>query len=381
MASEKTNTSTQTENKNESIKEKFRRFKEEEMPEGSIEKLQEEREELKSFINKIHSHPTFKKARIILIITTVIIFYFTSFNITLVFLPFGLAALYIGVPWGIKAPKQAKFRKAFKEDLVSIIIPHFGKELSYEPFSGIDKEKVNNSLIFPLKAKDLHAEDHISGEVNETKIEISEIILQNNPAKEMKGVYFSKKQKEEGEFTKKYVMKRQVALMNSPFIGLCFIADFNKHFKGTTVLRPLDYKWRVTKVRKGKEQRASYNPSSRITDQDESIKLGEVKLEDPDFENLYKIYSNDQVAARYIFSTSMMERIKAFQEKWDEKIFMSFKDSKLYLSIPFSNGLFEPDIQSSEPVEKQLEHIFYDLENIFGIVEELKLNQRIWGKA
>ena len=60
---------------------------------------------------------------------------------------------------------------------------------------------------------------------------------------------------------------------------------------------------------------------------------------------------------------------------------MLFKYLKLYLTIPYDNGLFEPDIKGSDPIEKQLEHIFYDLENIFGIIEELKLNKRIWGKA
>lgn len=53
------------------------------------------------------------------------------------------------------------------------------------------------------------------------------------------------------------------------------------------------------------------------------------KLEDPEFEKHFAVYSSDQVQAGYILSTSLMSRIVDFKEKSSRRIHLSFIGSIL----------------------------------------------------
>ena len=44
-------------------------------------------------------------------------------------------------------------------------------------------------------------------------------------------------------------------------------------------------------------------------------RLEEIELEDPEFMEHFRVYSTDQVEARYILSPSMMERLLAFRRE------------------------------------------------------------------
>ena len=66
-----------------------------------------------------------------------------------------------------------------------------------------------------------------------------------------------------------------------------------------------------------------------------------VRLEDPEFKKECCVYSDDQVEARYILSTSLMKRILEFKQKWRTKVSLSFRDSKVYIAIRMNKNLFE----------------------------------------
>ena len=86
------------------------------------------------------------------------------------------------------------------------------------------------------------------------------------------------------------------------------IAGFQKDFQGhTTVLRNSLFKL--------------------------SFSGSRVKLENPDFEKTFDVYSTDQIEARYLLSPSMMERLLALDREFNKNITISFK------MIPgFGNG-------------------------------------------
>ena len=60
---------------------------------------------------------------------------------------------------------------------------------------------------------------------------------------------------------------------------------------------------------------------------------------------------------------------------------MSFIDSRMYIAIPYTENLFEPQLFKTildfAPVQKYFE----DLQLAIGIVEDLNLNLRIWSKG
>jgi uncharacterized membrane protein YqjE len=146
----------------------------------------------------------------------------------------------------------------------------------------------------------------------------------------------------------------------SVFQGLFFVADFNKDFRGQTLLLSHDISSKIQALHKGKGQAVS--------------------LEDPDFKKLFVVYSNDQVEARYILSTSLMERLVTFRKRANRKIQISFVDSLIYIAIAYEEDLFEPKLFSSMLDLAPLKEYFETLQLMLSIVDELNLNQRIWTK-
>ena len=90
------------------------------------------------------------------------------------------------------------------------------------------------------------------------------------------------------------------------------------------------------------------------------------------------MYGSDQIEARYILSTSMMQRITAYRKKAGVKLSLAFKDSKLYMAFHYSRPLFEPRMTASLKDESTLQSYLADLALILGIVDELKLNLNVW---
>ncbi len=374
----------------ENRQDRFERFKNETMDQGLLERLEKQKAELKKTQENIYTHPTVIKYVVIAGIV----------GIGVLFLPIHSAFIYgyfivagaiifIGVPTGIMGKLKAGYRKSFKEEMVGGLIPYFDEKLEYEPFDGVEQEKVNDPPIFPLEAKTFHGEDHITGTYQDVEIELSEILFSHGQTHDMGSISFSQEQKDRMPVMKRYAMDRQVAEKTADYIGLFFIADFHKEFSFTTVMRPNEFEWRLPEWGgdrrdrfMGGEERVpeQYNPTARLEDPEGGTELQEVNLDDPELENSYDIYSNDPTTAFYIFSPSLMERVKTLQKEWDQKVFMGFKGSKMYLSIPFYDGVFEPHVGAEEGVEDQLREIFNDLDAVFGIVDDLKLNERIWKK-
>lgn len=140
------------------------------------------------------------------------------------------------------------------------------------------------------------------------------------------------------------------------FKGLFFAADFNKDFRGHTL------------VRAGKA-----GIFSGIFD-------NLVKLEDPRFSQHFRVYSSDQVEARYILTPRLMERLMELLVSLG-CIELSFIGSWVNIAASgFPYNAFEPDVGQpfTDPaqVSRTLGWIFL----VVGIVEELDLNTRIWTK-
>jgi len=64
-----------------------------------------------------------------------------------------------------------------------------------------------------------------------------------------------------------------------------------------------------------------------------------VKLEDPEFERRFAVYSTDETLARYILTPLMMQQMTSLQTKYDRDIMMSFHIDKFYFSVSMPEGL------------------------------------------
>ncbi|EDN65739.1 conserved hypothetical protein [Beggiatoa sp. PS] len=139
------------------------------------------------------------------------------------------------------------------------------------------------------------------------------------------------------------------------FSGLFFVFDFNKAFEGRTVVVPQE------------SRNSNYGH------------LDLVRLESPEFEKAFAVYSDDQITARYILSLSLMQRILSFSLQ-HRAIYLSFVNGILYVGIP-DGPFFELKVSSTLLDFKLYHQEFIYLSFIKDIVEEFNLNRRIWSKG
>jgi Protein of unknown function (DUF3137) len=106
-----------------------------------------------------------------------------------------------------------------------------------------------------------------------------------------------------------------------------------------------------------------------------------VELEDPDFEKRFVCHSTDPVEARYVLSTSLVQRILHLAERASGPLRVSFVDACMYLALPLSRDLLPAAFFAGSVNEEGLLGSVRELLSVAGLVEELGLNTRIWSKA
>lgn len=108
--------------------------------------------------------------------------------------------------------------------------------------------------------------------------------------------------------------------------------------------------------------------------------LQKVTLEDSEFNQMYDIYSDDQVEARYILTPTFMERLKNVREViggFDVHCLIENKYITLFIQTP--NDFFEigNNITDSINNKRNYECIFVQLINIFNLIHYFKLDKKL----
>jgi hypothetical protein len=260
-----------------------------------------------------------------------------------------LSALFTFFFWHIKYYRD--YHAGFKDKIIPRIVAFVDQRLRYNKAGMVPREAFMASHLFTDKPGEYSGDDLVSGTLGETAIQFSEV-----HAKRVDIVRRSSSSSSTNR-TKKTV--------TPIFRGLLFVADFNKAFKGTTIVLP------------DTAQRLFGDMGQAL--QSLNVKNGQlVKMEDPEFEKMFVVYGQDQVEARYILSTSLMRRIVDFRNRANQEMRLSFSASKLYVAVPFQRELFEPKIRESLLNISHIQEYYDDLKLVVDIVDELNLNTRIW---
>ncbi len=67
-----------------------------------------------------------------------------------------------------------------------------------------------------------------------------------------------------------------------------------------------------------------------------------VILEDPEFENLFEVYADDEVEARKILTPAIMRRITKLRQSFGKDMMLSFSGNMCYYAVPIPNGFLRP---------------------------------------
>ena len=251
--------------------------------------------------------------------------------------------------WHIKYYRE--YHAGFKDKIIPKLVAFVDPRLRYNKTGMVPKEEFMASHLFADTPGEYAGDDLVSGTLGGTAIQFSEV-----HAKRVDVVRRSSSSSSTNR-TKKTV--------TPIFRGLLFVADFNKSFKGTTIVLP------------DTAQRLFGDLGQAL--QSLNVQNGQlVKLEDPEFEKLFVVYGQDQVEARYILSTSLMRRIVDFRNRAQQEMRISFSASKFYAAMPFQRELFEPKIRESLLNISHIQEYYEELKLVVDIVDELALNTRIW---
>lgn len=241
------------------------------------------------------------------------------------------------------------FESEFKNLVIRKIVAFISGDLSYSPDHHVEESTYLETGIFPRTPDRYRGDDLVEGTLDKTALRFSEI---------------HSEYKTETRDSKGNRQTRWVTI----FRGLFFIADFNKDFKGRTLVLPDAAEKFFGKLLGQMFQ--SWNKGR-----------GElVKLEDPDFEKAFVVYATDQIEARYVLSTSLIRRIMDFVSKTRKVVHLSFFKNKVAVAVSYSRPLFEAKVFSSLLDFELIRTYYEDMALAVGIVEELSLNTRIWGK-
>lgn len=264
-----------------------------------------------------------------------------------------IALIISAIPFFVWYAKYFKgYKERFKAAIIPKIVSFLDPALNYSKDGMVPKSGFMNSHLFTEHPDRYRGDDLVSGTMGQTAIQFSEIQV-DRVEKHTTGSGSNRKTR-----TRVYPI----------FRGLFFEADFNKSFKTTTIVLP------------DKAQKLMGDLGQVL--QKLNVQRGElIKLEDPEFERRFVVYGQDQVEARYILSTSLMQRITAFQDRAQKKdIRLSFSDNKLYVAIAFDRELFEPTLMESMLDFSRIKEYYEHMKLMIDIVEMLNLNTRIWGK-
>jgi hypothetical protein len=271
----------------------------------------------------------------------------------------GMALLLIGVPatallavwlwvhtWAQK--RVAAYIARYKKEVVARIVTFVDERLRYDPDRCVSESVYKASGLFPRACDRYAGDDYVEGQLGATPVVFSEL-------------YTAYKT------TKTTMNNRTKEVWHTIFRGLFFKCEFNKTFQGRTYVLPD----RLEKV---------LGDIGAALQRERTVYGEQVRLEDPEFERLFSVYSSDQVLARYILSTSLMARLTAFQQRTRQEMRLAFVDSNLYVSVRYKRPLFEPRIWRT--LMNYQEHCFFfeAIQLVASLVDELNLNTRIWGE-
>tara|TARA_B100001750_G_C15437507_1_gene561735 strand:- start:191 stop:1162 length:972 start_codon:yes stop_codon:yes gene_type:complete len=254
----------------------------------------------------------------------------------------------IGVSFFKVRPLWKTYYNQFKEQVIRQIIGFIDNSLSYNPSSRISQGEFEECGIYRTHIDRYRGDDYVEGMIDKTKVKFSEIHAEyKTQTTDSKG--------------------RTQTHWHTIFKGLLFSVDFNKDFNVKTyVLTDTAEKmfgFLGTKLQSMNKSRGEL-----------------VKLENPEFEEAFAVYSSDQIEARYILSSSFMERILNFKKYTKKNIQLSFISSRMYIAVPYHKNLFEPKLFGDIVNFDHIKDYHNDLSLVLDLVNTLNLNTRIWTK-
>ena len=228
-----------------------------------------------------------------------------------------------------------KYKTSIKGKIFPRIL-EFAGDFVYKPnYSAPFAQYKKYDILPPFDPPVSFSEDYVKGTYNNVNIEFFEARL-------MRGAHFKGKK--------------------AVFNGVIAKISVNKKFSSKTVIRA---------------DKGSFGDwvSGRKLPENQEV----VRLEDPKFDKLFNVYSNDQIEARYLLTTTFMERLIEVEKAFgSQKIECCFYKQYLVMAIHLIKDWFEPGpITKIEDFRDDSKKLLADINSIFNICDTLQMDSEI----
>lgn len=256
-----------------------------------------------------------------------------------------LAVFYFAIGGWLYKFLISNYKDEFKQKVISPLIKEIDSNLRYAPNLHIPEANFTRSKLFTQRPDRVSGNDYVKGEIDNINIEFSDFHAE-----------------------KRHKDSKGRTTWSTIFMGLFIVSDFHKNFTGETVILP-------------DSAQSTFGDLIGNWFQANNFSRDElVKMDDPNFEKKFVVYSTDQVEARYILSPTLMQKLLIYEKRSRHPLYVSFRYGKIYMALEYNDDLFEPSVFHSLLKYKIAMEYVSTLHLAIGVVEELKLNQKLWSK-
>jgi hypothetical protein len=235
--------------------------------------------------------------------------------------------LLIGSPIYInKLFGDTLFYKNFKRKIIGKIIKYINPSLEYDNLQKVDDVEYDNSKFFENTNTIIYGDDHVSGVLNEVRVEFSELLAEY------------KSEADKKEYNSKY-----------QFRGLFFLGEFRRNFQCEFVIKTSTLQF------------PGSNPSL---------------VNNTEFNKNFKIKVNTKPEnLPSVLTEGVIQILTELQTKIHNDFMVSFADNRLYLGIYHDEDLFEPTLFQSmnnlDKIKGYFDDLYFPLVFIEKITKEL----------
>ena len=225
----------------------------------------------------------------------------------------------------LTASKRREFRANFKRQIIENIVKTHG--LSYNKDRGLGLDDF--FTIYDCRVDEWSSEDLVEGDIDGVSVKFSDF-------------YAAKK-----------VKKKNGTETVVQFQGVLFKADFNKKLSSITQI-------------------------AHANSRNLAIYGQKANMDDVRFEEIFDVYTTDQIGARYALSPALMEKFTLLCLRLDAPVNAVFKDNQIFIAVETWRDDFEPDIRRSLINNETIALYESEIASFTQIVKELNLNRKIW---
>ena len=226
----------------------------------------------------------------------------------------------------------------YKKLVISRLVEALGDGLTYSHTSTLTDDDFRSLDLLPGRISEITAEDEVAGARNGVAFGIHEVkAIRRNP-------------------------KHDEVL----FKGVVAILEFNKNFRGHTVVLP-DAEGRLL--------------GGVLGEAEERGGKRKVILTHPEFERRFTAYSTDDQQAHYVLTPRLMDLIVRARAALDAELRLAFVRNVLVVAVPLPDDLFEVGLTSKVTPLRAFDELAGVVKLATDLIDTLDLETRIWSRA